>query len=79
MIKVNYKEVSVVTRCPFCGKANFVEVNENDYFDWEDGALVQVAFPYLSAGEREMLVSGTCGKCWVGFFGGGECGTGEEW
>lgn len=78
MVKVNYKEVTVVTRCPMCGRGNFVEVNENDYDDWCDGMHVQVAFPYLSAGERELLVSGICGKCWVGFLGG-ECGTGEEW
>jgi hypothetical protein len=49
-----------------------------DYLDWCDGVNVQIAFPYLSAGEREMLVSGICGKCWDGFLGG-ECGTGEEW
>lgn len=78
MVKVNYKEVTVVTRCPFCGHGNFVEVNENDYDDWSDGLNMQIAFPYLSAGEREMLVSGICGKCWVGFFGDDSLGTGEE-
>lgn len=68
MVKINYKEVCVVTRCPFCGKGNFVEVNEDDYDDWCDSALVQVAFPYLSAGEREMLVSGICPTCWDAMF-----------
>ena len=67
-MKVNYKEVSIVTRCPFCGKANFVEVNEADYDDWGDGVPVQVAFPYLSANEREALISGICPKCWDGMF-----------
>lgn len=65
MKKINYKEVSVVTRCPLCGKANFVEVNEEDYWDWDDGVKVAVAFPYLSANEREMLISGICPDCWV--------------
>ena len=78
MVKINYKEITVVTQCPYCRKANFIEVNESDYWDWEDGALTQVAFPYLSPGEREQLISGTCGKCWVGFFGGGGCGIDEE-
>jgi len=64
MKKINYKEVCIITRCPLCGRANEVEVNENDYFDWDDGAHVQVAFPYLSANEREMLVSGICPTCW---------------
>jgi hypothetical protein len=28
------------------------------------GAHVQDAFPELSAAEREMFISGICGKCW---------------
>ena len=70
MIRFNYREVCVVTRCPFCGHANEVEVNEDDYFDWQDGMLVQDAFPYLSANEREMLISGICPTCWASTFGG---------
>ena len=69
-MKVNYKEVSVVTRCPICGRGNEVEVNEMDYLDWQDGVLAQVAFPYLSANEREMLISGVCPTCWNNVFGG---------
>lgn len=72
MMKVNNKEVCVITRCPFCGRANEVEVNEMDYLDWSDGELAQVAFPYLSADEREMLISGICPDCWDGMFGGDE-------
>ena len=69
MTKINYKEITVVTRCPFCGRANEIEVNEMDYLDWEDGKLVQNAFPYLSAEERETLISGICPKCWDETFG----------
>ena len=69
-MKINYKEVTIVTTCPFCGHANEVAVNEEDYFDWSfDGVLVQDAFPYLSADEREMLVSGICPTCWEETFG----------
>lgn len=60
----NRKEVTIVTTCPFCGRINEVAVNEADYWDWQDGALVQDAFPYLSADEREMLISGICPTCW---------------
>ena len=63
-MKVNMKEVEVVTRCPMCGRANFIAVNENDYFDWDDGAHAQDAFPYLNDNEREMLISGICPDCW---------------
>lgn len=70
-MKVNRKEVTILTVCPFCGHANEIAVNEEDYFDWAfDGALVQDAFPYLSADEREMLISGICPTCWEKSFGG---------
>ena len=72
MVKINYKEVCVITACPFCGHANEVEVNEMDYLDWQDGELAQVAFPYLSADEREMLISGICPTCWDEMFGSDE-------
>lgn len=72
MVKINYKEVCVITQCPFCGHAHEVEVNETDYWDWQDGALAQDAFPYLSADEREMLISGIDSECWNKMFGGEE-------
>lgn len=69
---MNIINCSVITVCPFCGKANEVFVNEMDYLDWCDGKLAQHAFPYLSADEREMLISGICPTCWDDMFGGGE-------
>jgi len=69
-MKINYKEVCVITRCPFCGKAHEVEVNEMDYLDWQDGALIQDVMPYLSAQEREHLISGICEDCWDKMFDG---------
>lgn len=72
MVKINYKEICVVTQCPFCGRGNEVEVNEVDYWDWQDGVLAQDAFPYLSADEREMLISGICPTCWDTMFGSDE-------
>jgi len=68
-MKKNFHEICVVTYCPFCGKAHEIEVNEIDYLDWQDGMLAQEAFPYLSADEREMLISGICPDCWNGMFG----------
>lgn len=69
MVKINYKEVCVVTQCPCCGRGNEVEVNESDYWDWDDGVNAQIAFPYLSADEREMLISGICPTCWARMWG----------
>ena len=69
-MKINLEEVVVVTYCPFCGEAHEIAVNEMDYLDWKDGELAQNAFPYLSADEREMLISGICPSCWNSMFGG---------
>jgi len=55
--------------CPVCGKVSEISVEVNDYIDWQNGKLTQNAFPYLSANEREMLISGVCGDCWNKMFG----------
>lgn len=61
--------IYVGRECPFCGKYHEVMVNETDFIAWQDGELVQNALPYLSANEREILVSGICPKCWTDTFG----------
>ena len=68
-MKINKKKTTIVTTCPFCGHINFIEVNESDYFDWDDGTLIQNALPYLSADEREMIKTGICPTCWDSMFG----------
>lgn len=68
MEKINHREYKIITSCPFCGHADAVFVNEDDYWDWQDGALVQDAFPYLSADDRELLISGCCSQCWNKMF-----------
>lgn len=55
--------------CPFCGGYHEVHVSEADYAEWQDGELAQNAFPYLSADDREILISGICPKCWAETFG----------
>ena len=62
--------IRIETRCPFCGQTHEVEVYENDYRGWELlGMPAQRAFPYLSADDREMLISGICPECWARTFG----------
>ena len=61
------------TTCPFCGKTTPVQIRRvADYRAWQDGELAQNAFPYLSADEREMLISGICPTCWDNMFDGEE-------
>ena len=58
-----------ITTCPFCGKETAITFLSEDYTAWQNGELAQNAFPYLSAEEREMLISGICPTCWEKTFG----------
>ncbi len=56
--------------CVHCQKEFVIQVNEADYDSWVDGkALIQDAMPYLTPGQRELLISGTCDDCWNSLFG----------
>ena len=55
--------------CRLCGDTHVLKVNDDDVFRWQTGTLIQDAMPYLSADEREILISGTCGKCFDKMFG----------
>ena len=57
-------KMEVLCRCPLCGSAKFVAVRKKDYIAWSEGALIQRAFPYLSANDRERLSTGICEECW---------------
>lgn len=62
------KKILVGTTCPMCYKRNAIEVNKADFEKWQNGELIQVAMPYLSADEREMIKTGICPKCWDKMF-----------
>lgn len=59
----------LVMVCPFCGEVHVVEVREADYCKYRNGELVQKAFPYLTATEREQIISGMCPECQKDIFG----------
>lgn len=50
--------------CPFCGKTHVVMIDTAGLLNYKNGALIGTAFPYLTADERELLISGTCPECW---------------
>lgn len=60
--------LTVANRCPMCGKVHTVNVNDVDFQRWQTGASIQNAFPYLSANEREIIMTGICPKCWDKMF-----------
>lgn len=61
-----YIELTIL--CPFCGDEHTVMVGLEDYFLYKDGELAQNAFPYLSATEREQLISHMCPECQKKYF-----------
>ena len=55
--------------CPSCGATHFVEVSEESWERYESGDLAQECFPYLSATEREEIISHLCTACQGEIFG----------
>ena len=64
------RDIKIEITCPFCEATHFVEVAERDFNKWWNGELAQRAFPYLSATEREQLISQVCPKCQESIFSG---------
>jgi hypothetical protein len=54
--------------CPFCGKVERIHISTPDFTAWQNGGLIQDVAPYLSAEERETLISGLCPACQDSFF-----------
>jgi len=68
MIQLAPQTVNVSITCRVCSSNHLVPVNRCDFDAWQEGELIQKAFPYLSADERELLKSRTCGVCWDAMF-----------
>ena len=64
------KYVTMIARCDFCGKEVELKLtveSVNEFFS-PNRRCVQDIFPYLSAEERELLISHTCNECWENMF-----------
>lgn len=61
-------KIKIQTVCPQCGYHHYVTVDKEDYKKYIEGEHVQNAFPYLSASDRELLVTGICENCWNEMF-----------
>jgi hypothetical protein len=55
--------------CEHCKKSYSFEVRENGLEAWENGEYIQDALYDLTAGQRELLTSSICGKCFDELFG----------
>lgn len=61
-------QVTDPIQCRHCNKVFCVTFDTDDYVAWKKGELIQNAFPYLSADERELIKTQTCGNCWNKMF-----------
>ncbi len=61
-------DLQLELECMYCDYKEVITVHESDYITWHNGGLIQEAFPYLSADQRELMISNTCDDCWNKFF-----------
>ena len=69
MVAYSGRDGVVEVQCRCCGNMVDIYVNVEDFDSWQNGEYIQNAFPYLSADEREILISQTCGPCFDKMFG----------
>ena len=63
----NLRPMNIV--CTHCDAEHNLMVNPEDVISWQAGSYIQDAMPYLSAAERELLISRTCDSCWKSMYG----------
>jgi hypothetical protein len=49
--------------------SHYIDVKMVDMAAYEDGALIQDAFPYLTTGQRELMLTGISDEIWGDMFG----------
>jgi hypothetical protein len=59
---------SIATECPYCHCEQIIVVDPAAFDRWKAGEYIQVAFPELTADQREALITGYCGACWDKLF-----------
>ena len=57
-------------QCRYCGIVYQIIASRDDMESWMAGeGYIQDVMGYLSKGERELLISGTCDNCWKNMYG----------
>lgn len=60
--------VEIKNNCRLCKKEVKFFVSPDGYNAWKAGAYIQQAFPELSPGRREFMISQMCEKCFDNLF-----------
>ena len=56
-------------KCAMCDAEHVLFVNPEDILAWQCGDYIQNVLDYLTAAERELLISQTCDSCWKSMYG----------
>ena len=69
--ELRMQSFAITRTSPFSGKQNTraISFNIEDYTAWERGELIQNAFPYMSADDREFMKTGITPQEWEETFG----------
>lgn len=54
--------------CSVCRNEKIIKINQSDLESYQNGSNAQHAFPYLSAADRELIISNICGPCFGSMF-----------
>ena len=65
MIAFNHRTDIFHVVCKQCNNQYEILLDETDYDAWQNGdGYIQDLLSYLTAAERELLISNTCNVCW---------------
>lgn len=67
--KQKMEVIAITKTCRSCKELITLIMPTTAYYSWQEGKLIQNVLPMLSADERELLISGICGKCFDRMFG----------
>ena len=56
-------QITNTVECWKCKQQFDIVMLKESYDSWQDGELIQDALSELTSGERELLLSKTCGDC----------------
>ena len=57
------KQLCIRIKCIGCFDIHSFTVKEEDFDNWVNGELIQRCFKTLDVNDRELFISGICGKC----------------
>lgn len=60
--------IKIAIQCHRCGSIIELKIREEDFNRWNSGERIQDCFPYLDAGQRELLISKVCDDCFNEMF-----------